>query len=123
MLEVGMERSLCAAVLDKIDEQIERTDHLAALLPQIAVDWTPAIPGAFPAGVLLGHLLECLAGFCAVLYAVRPGQLSHFQDLRGVNHRGPARCYRPSFTSERMDALRIHSRRKRLVQEPQFRLQ
>ncbi len=84
-----MERSLCAAVLAKIDEQIERTDHLAALLPESAVDWTPAIPRAFSAGVLLGHLLECLAGFCAVLHAVRPGQLNHFQDLRRlpVNHR------------------------------------
>jgi len=86
-----MEKHLCAAVLSKIDEQIERTDHLAALVPESAVDWAPPIPRAFTVGVLLGHHLECLAGFCAVLFAVRPVPLGHFQDLRRlpVNHRCP----------------------------------
>ncbi|HYL99724.1 MAG TPA: hypothetical protein VEZ90_12275 [Blastocatellia bacterium] len=37
---------------------------------------------------LLGHLLECLAGFCALLYKLNPDALSHFQALREkpVNH-------------------------------------
>ena len=84
-----MERHLCVALLAKIDEQIERTDHLAAQVPEGAVDWTPPTPRDFSVGVLLGHLLECLAGFCAVLYAARPQALGHFQDLRRlpVNHR------------------------------------
>jgi hypothetical protein len=79
---------LCATLLSKIDEQIERTGHLIALLPENQLGWQPPIPGAWPPGVLLGHLLECLAGFCAVLYAVEPDRLRHFADLRHlpVNH-------------------------------------
>ena len=77
-----MDRSLCEILLAKVDEQIERSDHLIGLLPKGALDWKPAIPGAFSAGVLLGHLLECLAGFCAVLFAALPGKLLHFDDLR-----------------------------------------
>jgi hypothetical protein len=53
----------------------------------------PAIPGAWPVGILLGHLLDCLSGFCAVLMAVAPQRLAHFAALREspVNHRcGPA---------------------------------
>jgi hypothetical protein len=36
----------------------------------------------------LGHLLECLAGFCAALQALKPDELSHFSKLRDleVNH-------------------------------------
>jgi len=40
-----MDQTLCTTVMAKIDEQIERTDHLAALFPENAVDWTPPIPG------------------------------------------------------------------------------
>jgi hypothetical protein len=38
--------------------------------------------------MLLGHLLECMAGFCAVLAAALPKQLAHFARLRDlpVNH-------------------------------------
>src|SRR6185369_12904661 len=37
---------------------------------------------------LLGHLIECLAGFCATLYAVNPEGLVHVARLRElpVNH-------------------------------------
>jgi hypothetical protein len=39
--------------------------------------------------VLLGHLLECLAGFCAVLHAADPIRFAHLRSLRDlpVNHR------------------------------------
>lgn len=33
-------------------------------------------------GELLGHLLDCVAGFCAVLYAAYPEPLAHFAGLR-----------------------------------------
>ena len=84
-----MSSALCTSLLSKIDEQIERTDHLVALLPEAGLDWTPPIPGAFSAAHLLAHLLECCAGFCAVLYAFSPDRLGHFLELRElpVNHR------------------------------------
>jgi hypothetical protein len=70
---------MLTALHAKLDEQIERLDHLIGLLPQDPGDAAP----------LLGHLLDCLAGFCAVLYAVDPIRLPHFARLRElpVNHR------------------------------------
>jgi uncharacterized damage-inducible protein DinB len=84
-----MGRELCTILLSKIEEQIERTDRLIGLLPAGHLDWRPAIRQAFSAGVLIGHLLECLAGFCAVLLAAEPQRLGHFADLRRLptNHR------------------------------------
>ncbi len=82
-------RVLCDAFLSKIEEQIERADRLIALYPESRLDWQPAMQGAFSGALLLGHLLECLAGFCAVLHAVKPDHLRHFSELRllPVNHR------------------------------------
>jgi hypothetical protein len=76
------------ALLTKIEEQIERTDHLIAMLPENRLDWTPGPPGSWPVGMLLGHLLECLAGVCAVLWVAAPDRLRHFTALRDlpVNH-------------------------------------
>jgi hypothetical protein len=79
-----MDQLICASLKSKIEEQIERTDHLIAVLPEDALDWVPPIPGAWSAGLLLGHLLECLAGFCAVFYAVDPDRLGHFSLLRDL---------------------------------------
>lgn len=42
----------------------------------------PPIPGAWPVHRLLNHLLDCAAGFCAVLAAVYPEPLAHFQELK-----------------------------------------
>ena len=77
-----MEQLLCAAVLAKIHEQIERTTHLISLLPADRLQDPPSIPGCWTAAELLGHLLECLAGFCAVLAAAEPLRLAHFIRLR-----------------------------------------
>ena len=84
---MGLDR-LCATLLAKIHEQIERTVHLINVVPADRLNWTPPIPGAWPVEVLLGHLLECFAGFCAVLSAVEPERLAHFAELRTlpVNH-------------------------------------
>src|SRR5262245_48954733 len=80
---------LCAAILAKTHEQIERTCHLIELLPADRLEWAPSIPGSWTVGLLLGHMLECLAGFCAVLQRIEPERLAHFRDLRSlpVNHR------------------------------------
>ena len=84
-----MTEPLCAAILEKIQEQIELADHLISILPAEYLTWSPVPePDAWPVGRLLGHLLDCLAGFCAVLAAAAPEQLAHFAQLRErpVNH-------------------------------------
>jgi len=79
---------LTAALVSKIHEQIERTSHLIELLPADSPNWQPEIPAAWPVATLLGHLLECCAGLCAVLAAAEPERLAHFRALRDlpVNH-------------------------------------
>lgn len=77
----------------KIDEQILRLSGIISRLPAGNLHWRPSmpqmpVPPPRSLGELLGHLLQCLAGFIAVLYAIRPGELSHFLELkqRPVNH-------------------------------------
>jgi len=79
---------LCASVQAKLHEQLERTEHLIRLLPEGRGDWAPAIAGAWPVGLLLGHMLDCLAGFCAVFHAVSPERTPSLAALRDppVNH-------------------------------------
>lgn len=81
-------RRLCTALLAKIDEQIERTRHLIELVPAGGEAWRPGETGNWPLGVLLGHLLESLSGFCAVFGGMEPERLAHFAELRRepVNH-------------------------------------
>jgi hypothetical protein len=82
-----MPATLCASFQAKLDEQLERTEHLIGLLPSECLH--AVVPGNdWSAALLLGHLLDCLAGFCAVLAAASPGPLAHFVQLRElpVNH-------------------------------------
>ncbi|MEW6127446.1 MAG: DinB family protein [Acidobacteriota bacterium] len=74
---------LIDALRDKTLEQIERLDSLIVKIPDDKPEWQP-VDSTLPLTDLLGHLLECLAGFCAVLYALRPRQLSHFPHLRAL---------------------------------------
>jgi hypothetical protein len=81
-------------ILAKLHEQVERTEHLLTLIPAAQMDWQPKWPMAepshgMPLSRLLGHLLSCLAGFCAALYAAHSDHLAHFSRLRElpVNHR------------------------------------
>lgn len=99
------DQPLCTAFLDKVLEQIERTNHLIALLPAEDSQWTPAVPGARPVAPLLGHLLDCLAGMCAALAAAEPTRLAHFVALRDlpVNHPCTA-----DDAVRRIDVYRIH---------------
>jgi hypothetical protein len=77
---------------NKVSETIERTDHLVELVPVGRLTWRPELPHGQPTasdlGHLLGHLLDCLAGFCAALYAAYPSELSDFASLQSlpVNH-------------------------------------
>jgi hypothetical protein len=83
-------RTLAALLLDKIREQLERTQHLLGRVPSERLQWRPEAPGRplLRLAEVQGHLLECLAGCCAVLYALHPERLAHFQQLRDrpVNH-------------------------------------
>jgi uncharacterized damage-inducible protein DinB len=77
-----MPRLLCGSLLAKIDEQLDRAAHLAGLLPEDRLESPLDAAGGWSAGDLLGHLLDCMAGFCAALYAAEPQKLAHFQQLR-----------------------------------------
>jgi hypothetical protein len=85
-----MPEPLCLCLLEKIHEQIERSERLINSLPSQQLTWTPAIPGAWPVSRVFKHLTECLAGFCAVLAAVEPHRLSHFAQLREIRTGDPA---------------------------------
>jgi hypothetical protein len=78
---------LTPVILAKVAEQVERADRLVALVPPDRIEWQP-MPGAMRVCDLLGHLLECLAGFCATLYVIDKDRLAHFARLRDleVNH-------------------------------------
>jgi len=84
---LSVSNALSQALLAKIEEQIERLFHLIALIPEESIEWQP-LNDAMQVCDLLGHLLETLAGFCAVLYALHPDRLGHFTRLREleVNH-------------------------------------
>ncbi|HWO02680.1 MAG TPA: DinB family protein [Blastocatellia bacterium] len=84
---MGESSTLTTLVLSKLEEEIERTEHLIKLVAGDKLEWKPE-PDSFRVCDLLGHLLECMAGFCATLYALGPERMSHFARLRGlpVNH-------------------------------------
>lgn len=90
----------------KLDEQIDRARHLVTLIPPDKLEWRPK-PDSFRVCDLLGHLLECLAGFCATLYALNSDRLAHFAHLRDlpVNH-----CCGIEEASERIDDYGVHIR-------------
>lgn len=79
---------LCRSILSKIHEQIEKSVHLIGLVPPDHLNWQPTVLGTWPIGILLGHMLDTIAGFCAALASVRREQLAHFAELRSapVNH-------------------------------------
>jgi hypothetical protein len=84
---VNNTHTLTRLLFAKIGEQLERAEHLTALTPVEKLEWRPT-PDAFRVCDLVGHLLECMAGFCATLYALHPDDLAHFIGLRElpVNH-------------------------------------
>jgi hypothetical protein len=69
----------------KLHEQIERTEHLIRLIPSDKIGWDPRLPQA---STDVGHLPDCMAGFCALFYAAFPQQLGDFSGLESlpVNH-------------------------------------
>lgn len=85
--------NLPTILLTKIREQVKTTEDLISRIPPDRTNWRPSVPArvgsVFRVDELLGHLLECAAGFCAVLKKVHPDELAHFEKLRPRrrNHR------------------------------------
>src|SRR5262245_18055279 len=78
---VESERELCRILLAKIHEQVDRTQNLLGRIPPDRIEWRPQA-NTLAVGEVLGHLLDCLAGFCATLYAAAQQRLEHFLKLR-----------------------------------------
>jgi hypothetical protein len=80
------ERSLTLSLKEKVLETLERTDHLVSLVPIDRLDWRLEVPSMVPPpgdlGHIQGHLLDCMAGFCAAFYAAFPVQLADFLEHR-----------------------------------------
>jgi hypothetical protein len=55
--------------------------------------------------MLLGHLLDCAAGFCAVLAAADPQRLTHFAQLRDLPVNRPCS---PTEAVRRIAIYRVH---------------
>ncbi len=80
--------AIAGSARDKILETIERTEHLVSMAPADRLAWHPEAAGnqAVPIdlGHVLGHLLSCVAGFCAALHAAFPSELREMEELRGL---------------------------------------
>jgi hypothetical protein len=82
------ERAIVESIAAKVFEATDRTEHLVSLVPVERLAWRPDFPAHLPPasdlGHLLGHLLDCLAGFCAVFQVAFPEELADFATLRSL---------------------------------------
>ncbi len=82
------ENPLVSSMAEKVMESIERSEHLVSLVPANLLGWRPQLPPGMPEakdlGRILGHLLECVAGFCAAFYGAFPADLADFLELRAM---------------------------------------
>jgi hypothetical protein len=82
------ERAIVDSVAEKVFETVERTEHLVSLVPVGRLEWRPDLPSHLPPandlGHALGHLLDCLSGFCAVFHVAFPTELADFAKLRSL---------------------------------------
>lgn len=82
------ERAIVESIAEKVLEAIERTEHLVSLVPLERLEWQPDLPSHLPPandlGHTLGHLLDCLSGFCAVFQVAFPTELADFAKLRSL---------------------------------------
>lgn len=82
------EDPLVSSLAEKVMETIERISHLVSLVPANLLEWCPELPARMPKandlGHVLGHLVECLSGFCAAFYRAFPVELADFVELRAM---------------------------------------
>src|SRR5215472_4604 len=85
-------RSITSILAAETNQNIEKTAQLISLLRPGQLSHQPPVPpGCIPVislGHLLGHLLDCMAGFCAAFYVAVTKRLTAVQNLRKgqVNH-------------------------------------
>ena len=86
------QRPIVDSVRAKVFEAIERTEHLVSLVPAERLGWTPELPAnvtqANDLGHTIGHLLDCLAGFCAVFQKAFPAELRRLRQVREMRLNG-----------------------------------
>ena len=74
-------------------EAIERVEHLISRVPADRIGWKPSMPmnvtQANDLGHTIGHLLDCMAGFCAVFRKAFPQEFGDFDKLREMPLNGP----------------------------------
>jgi hypothetical protein len=75
-------RDLVGAFASKLFEEIDRIEHLAAMVRPEMLDISPLHGFSFRA--LLQHLLDCTGGFCAALDRALPGGLDHASVLKAA---------------------------------------
>jgi uncharacterized damage-inducible protein DinB len=101
------ERAILEAVQAKVFETIERTRHLVLLVPRDRLTWRPDLPAGTPSmdlGHVLGHLLDCLAGFCAVFQRAFADQFAELESLRRFVNQSCA----PEEAATRIDIFSRH---------------
>jgi hypothetical protein len=100
-------RAITAALGEKTLLALERTEHLVSLVPVDRLNWRPGGSGdgveVIDLGHLLGHLLDCTAGFCAAFHTAFPKKLAKLADLKSahVNH-----CCEPEEWRKRISVYR-----------------
>ena len=80
------ERAIVPSLQEKVMEAIERVEHLISRVPADRIGWRAPMPAnvtqANDLGHTLGHLLDCMAGFCAVFRKAFPEEFGDFDKLR-----------------------------------------
>jgi uncharacterized damage-inducible protein DinB len=86
------ERPIVLSLQEKVAEAIERVEHLISRVPADRITWKATMPAnvtqAKDLGHTLGHLLDCMAGFCAVFRKAFPAELADFDKLREMSLNG-----------------------------------
>ena len=85
-------RVFTSVLARSVDNSLKKTVHLVSLIDSSQLSYQPSVPAEraplVSMGCLLGHLLDCMAGFCAAFYAAFPAKLDSLRKLRDepVNH-------------------------------------
>jgi hypothetical protein len=86
------EQAIVPSLQEKVMEAIERVEHLISRVPADRIAWKAPMPAnvtqANDLGHTLGHLLDCMAGFCAVFRVAFPAEFADFDKLREARLNG-----------------------------------